>query len=153
MIMHELTVLYEISRILDRTEDIKQIITPILEALTEYTPVLRGAITLLNRDTGEILIESALGLTENQKKKGRYRVGEGITGQVVKTGVPVIIPDISKDTRLVNKTGAERSDIDQNKNAAFVCVPIKSGNATIGTMNITCKNSDGFNLEAFVKLL
>lgn len=153
MIMHELTVLYEISRILDRTEDIKQIITPILEALTEHTPVLRGAITLLNRDTGEILIESALGLTENQKRKGRYRVGEGITGQVVKTGIPVIIPDISKDNRLVNKTGAERADIDQNKNAAFVCVPIKSGNETIGTMNITCKNSLSFNLEAFVKLL
>lgn len=66
---NELLVLYEISKILDETEDLKKILTPILTSLAEHTPVIRGAITLLNRDTDEILIESAYGLTDTQKRK------------------------------------------------------------------------------------
>ncbi len=150
---NELLVLYEISKILDETEDLKKILTPILTSLAEHTPVIRGAITLLNRDTDEILIESAYGLTDTQKKKGRYRMGEGITGQVVKTGKYVIIPDISKSDLYVNKTGAESKQPGQSKGVSFICVPIKSGNETIGTLNISCTKLDDEALNLYFKLL
>ncbi|MCK5155661.1 MAG: sigma 54-interacting transcriptional regulator [Spirochaetales bacterium] len=152
--MLELTVLFEISKILDKSEDLKQIISPILDSLAAHSPMIRGAITLLNRETNEILIESAYGLTRSQKKRGRYKIGEGITGQVFKTGNPIIIEDINSDRTLVNKTGAELiiSDADGHK-TAFICVPIRIGNSTIGTMNITSRNEEGFNLDVFVKLL
>ena len=103
----ELQVLQDISTIVDESEDIKGILTPILIAISKHTPMIRGAITLLNRDTKEILIESAYGFTDAQKKKGRYNIGEGITGNVVKSGQVIIIPDISKDDRYINKTGAQ----------------------------------------------
>lgn len=150
---NELLVLYEISKILDETEDLKKILTPILTSLAEHTPVIRGAITLLNRDTDEILIESAYGLTDTQKKKGRYRMGEGITGQVVKTGKYVIIPDISKSDLYVNKTGAESQQTGHNREISFICVPIKSGNETIGTLNIACTKLDDEALNLYFKLL
>ena len=66
-----LQVLCEISKILDETEDLKKILHPILDSLAAHTPVVRGAITLINRDKNEILIESAHGLTDVQKKRGR----------------------------------------------------------------------------------
>ncbi|NQT60966.1 MAG: sigma 54-interacting transcriptional regulator, partial [Bacteroidetes bacterium] len=150
----ELTVLFEISKILDKSEDLKQIISPILDSLAVHSPMIRGAITLLNRETDEILIESAYGLTKNQKKRGRYQIGEGITGQVFKNGNPIIISDINNDKSLVNKTGAELiiSDAAGHK-TAFICVPIKIENMTIGTMNITSRNDEDFDLDVFVKLL
>jgi Nif-specific regulatory protein len=149
----ELLVLFEISKILDETEDLKKILSPILHSLSEHTPVIRGAITLVNRETGEILIESAYGLTEIQKKKGRYRIGEGITGQVVKTGQPVIIPDISQTDVYINKTGAETRHIQANTRVSFVCVPIKSGTQTIGTLNISCAKFTDDELEQYFQLL
>lgn len=151
--LNDLTLLLEISRILDRTEDLKQSISPILNAIAAHSPMIRGAITLLNRDTDEIMIESAYGLTENQQRRGRYQLGEGITGQVVKSGTPIIIEDISTDESLVNRTGAEKSSKPQGKKTAFVSVPVKIRNTTIGTLNITCFNNKEFNLELFVRLI
>ena len=150
----ELQVLYEISKILDETKDLKEILQPILCSLSEHTSIVRGAITLINRETNEIAIESAYGLTEAQKNRGRYRIGEGITGQVMKTGAPVIIPDISRDKRYMNKTGAESELIKNHKRVAFICVPIHNGEETAGTLNVSFLGleTDG-DLDSAFKLL
>lgn len=150
----ELQVLYEISKILDETKDLKEILHPILASLSEHTPIVRGVITLVNRDTREIVIESAYGLTEAQRKRGRYRIGEGITGTVVQSGLPVIIPDISVDKRYMNKTGAETELLRRQRKIAFICVPIRSGTETIGTLNASFKDIEGEDeLSLYVKLL
>ncbi len=148
-----LQVLCEISKILDETDDLKKILHPILDSLASHAPVVRGAITLINRDTNEILIESAHGLTDSQKKKGRYQVGEGITGQVVKTGEYVVIEDISKDPRYMNKTGAETELIAQKKQVSFICVPIRSDKTTIGTLNISFIDVYSDDLDMYLNLL
>lgn len=80
-------------------------------------------------------------------------MGEGITGQVVKTGKYVIIPDISKSDLYVNKTGAESQQTGHNREISFICVPIKSGNETIGTLNIACTKLDDEALNLYFKLL
>ncbi|HCG63269.1 MAG: nif-specific transcriptional activator NifA [Spirochaetae bacterium HGW-Spirochaetae-4] len=150
---NELQVLYEISKILDETKDLKEILHPILSSLTEHTPIVRGAITLMNRDTRMIMIESAYGLTEAQKKRGRYRMGEGITGSVVQSGVHVIIPDVSKDRRYINKTGAETELIKKNKRISFICVPIRSDNETLGTLNVSFIDIPDIDLDVYFQLL
>ncbi len=149
----ELQILHDISIILDESEDIIGILTPILVSLSKHTPMIRGAITLLNRDTKEILIEAAYGFTATQKKKGRYLIGEGITGIVVKSGQPIIIGDITKDNRYINKTGAENDLISRNKVVSFISVPIKSGKEVIGTLNITFEDLSKAATDLYAKLL
>ncbi|NCB02805.1 MAG: GAF domain-containing protein, partial [Spirochaetia bacterium] len=149
----ELQILHDISTILDESEDIIGILTPILVSISHHTPMVRGAITLLNRDTKEILIEAAYGFTQTQKRKGRYLIGEGITGIVVKSGQPIIILDISKDSRYINKTGAESELIGQNKKISFICSPIKSGKEVIGTLNISFEDLKEEETHRYLKLL
>ncbi|MGD1833662.1 MAG: sigma-54 interaction domain-containing protein [Sphaerochaetaceae bacterium] len=149
----ELQVLQEISTILDESEDIKGILTPILKVISDNSPMLRGAITLLNRDTKEILIETAHGFTDTQKKKGRYHLGEGITGNVVKSGQSVMIPDISKDSRYINKTGAEDELLNSESTISFISVPIKSGKDVVGTLNGSFENLDESEAQNYLKLL
>ncbi len=148
-----LQVLYEISKILDETEDFKKILTPILNSIAQHSPVIRGSITLLNRDTDKIVIESAYGLTESQKRKGRYRIGEGITGQVVQSGQPLVIEDIAKNESYINKTGAETKAIKENRLVSFICVPIISDIETVGTLNISIVNLSSDELNDYFKLL
>ena len=149
----ELQVLQDISTIVDESEDIKGILTPILIAISKHTPMIRGAITLLNRDTKEILIESAYGFTDAQKKKGRYNIGEGITGNVVKSGQVIIIPDISKDDRYINKTGAQDDLNTLTTCISFISVPIRSGKDVIGTLNGLFEQLNIIECNHYAKLL
>ena len=93
----ELYLLYEISELLDRSFDLRDELVPILRAISKYTGMLRGTIALLNRELNEITICAAHGLSPAQLQRGRYRLGEGVIGKVVQTGLPVIIPSISEE--------------------------------------------------------
>ena len=77
----ELSMLFEISQILDSSLDLRTVVEPVLEAITRSLGMKFATLTLLNRQTGEIGIEAAYGLSASQKRKGRYKLGEGITGQ------------------------------------------------------------------------
>lgn len=146
----ELSLLFEISQILDSSIDLGSAIPPVLKAITRYTGIERGAITLLNKKTGEISIEYAVGLSEKQQKKGRYKLGEGIIGKVVKTGRPVVVPRISFEPQFLDKTGVRKNS--NPDDTSFLCVPIKLENKVIGTLSGDRKIADPAILEENVRL-
>ena len=147
----EILLLQEISTILDKSTDERSICEPVLNTLGRRLSILRGSITLLNQVTGEIAIEAAYGLSEAQKKKGRYKIGEGITGTVLKEGQPIAVPKVSEDPRFLNRT--EARDKRQSKETAFICVPIKTGKNIIGTLSIDRLFSEYLDTEEDVRLL
>ena len=106
--VQELSLLFEISQVLDRSLDLRESVHPVLKAMADHMGMLRGSLTLLNRDTGEISIEAAYGLSPSQKERGRYRLGEGVTGKVVQTGQPAVVPRISQEPLFLDRTGARQ---------------------------------------------
>jgi Nif-specific regulatory protein len=130
----ELTALYEISHALVSSLDPRQALGLILQTLHLRLGMSRGTITLLSPDTHEITIEVAHGLTNEERERGRYRIGEGITGKVVQTGEPVIIPHVGKEPLFLNRTKA-RGDIHKG-NISFICVPIKVGAVVYGALSV-----------------
>jgi Nif-specific regulatory protein len=111
----------------------------------------RGTLTLLNRETGEIFIEAAYGLSDSQQERGRYRLGEGITGKVVQTGSPAVVPRISEDPLFLNRTGARKNL--RKKDISFICVPIKLGKDVIGALSVDRLFEDRVELDEDVRLL
>ena len=81
-----LSLLFDISQTLEQSHDLRDVVGPVLTAMAKNMGMMRGTLTLLNRETGEIFIEEAYGLSASKKERGRYRLGEGITGKVVKIG-------------------------------------------------------------------
>ena len=55
--VNELSLLFDISRTLDESLDLRDVVNPVLKMIAKHTGMLRGTITLLNRETGEINIE------------------------------------------------------------------------------------------------
>ena len=106
--VQELSLLFEISQVLDRSLDLRESVHPVLKAMADHMGMLRGTLTLLNRETGEISIEAAYGLSPSQKERGRYRLGEGVTGKVVQTGEPAVVPRISEEPLFLDRTGARK---------------------------------------------
>jgi Nif-specific regulatory protein len=148
--INELSLLFEISQILESTMDLRDVVGPVLKTISNYTGTVRGVISLLNRKTGEISIEEAVGLSTHQQKRGRYKLGEGITGKVVQSGRPAIIPRISDEPLFLDKTKA-RENIDW-EDVSFLCVPIKIGNEVIGTLSVDRLFSDEATLNEDLRL-
>ena len=94
----------------------------------------RGTLTLLDLETKQLYIEFAHGLTPEERSRGIYRIGEGITGKVVESGEPIIVPDIGKEPLFLNRTRS-RGDI-KRENISFICVPVKVKGDTVGVLSV-----------------
>jgi len=147
----ELQLLFEISQILDQSIDLRDVLAPVLKAMASRMGMLRGTLALLNSETGEISIEAAYGLSYSQRERGRYRLGEGVTGKVVQTGSPLAVPSISEEPMFLNRTGARRRL--RKKEIAFICVPIKIGNEVIGALSADRLFAEAVSFEEDVRLL
>ena len=143
--------LHSVARILAESLDLKVTMDSILHLLSKYTQMNRGTITLLDPETETIAIEVGYGLTSEAKAKGRYKIGEGITGKVVETGEPVVVPDVGKDPRFLDRTRS-RGDITKKK-ISFICVPIKIEGNTIGALSVDKRFSDRSRVEEDVRFL
>lgn len=148
--VHELTLLFEVSQALESSMDLRDVVGSVLEAMAKHVGMLRGTITLLNRDTGEIFTEAAHGLSAKQRERGRYQLGEGITGRVVQTGRPAVVRRISDEPSFLDRTGS-RSELDK-QGISFVCVPIKLGNEVIGALSADHAQAGQEQLNELVRL-
>jgi Nif-specific regulatory protein len=147
----EFSLLFEISQTLDSSLDLREVLGPVLRSIARHKGILRGSLALLNRETGEISIEAAYGLSASQQRKGRYRLGEGVIGQVFQTGRPAVIPRVSEEPRFLNRTGAIGSA--EGRDISYISVPIKLENQVVGALSIDAPFSAEASLQDDVRLL
>ena len=70
-------------------------------------------------------------------QKIRLKMGEGIAGWVAREGIPVVVPDVSKDERFIGK-------IDKAihfKTKSLMCVPIKINDQVLGVLELVNKTT------------
>lgn len=149
--VNELTLLFAVSQILDSTLDLRDVVGEVLKAIARHMGMKRGALTLFNRETGELMIETAYGMSRSEQERGRYKLGEGVTGRVVQTGRAVVVPRISEEPKFLNRTGARR-DL-QKDDISFICVPIKQGKEVFGALSVDRLFSQEISPEEDVRLL
>jgi len=144
----EIELLREISCLLDRSLDLREVAGPILEALSMQMGMKYATLTLLRRKTGEILIEASHGLSVQQARRGRYKLGEGVTGQVVLSGKPTVISRTSESPLFLDKTQrGKRAD------TSFLCVPIKVEQEVAGTLSADRAYDPAADLDGDVRVL
>ena len=144
----ELSVLYRISQAVAHQRDISALLQEVLDILEKDMGMSYGTLTLRRPDTDVFVIEAARGLTPEEHKRGQYRLGEGITGSVAKSGKAEIVPDISKDSRFLNRTRSRRGS-----HVAFICVPIIHHRQVIGTISRDIPASQTDMLEPNLEFL
>src|SRR4026209_873645 len=59
----ELSLLFEVSQLLDQSMDLRDVVHQVLKAMSKHTGMMRGTLALLQRGTGELVVEAAHGLT------------------------------------------------------------------------------------------
>lgn len=126
-----LQLLTKIAVALNQDQSLDKTLDNSLAQLDAYMSLEHCSITLLNRENNQISIEKAHGLSAQAKVRGKYQLGEGITGTVVKTGQTVIVPNIWEEPKFLGKT----HDRTRKEPVSFICVPIIYRHEVIGTLS------------------
>jgi len=148
--VRELETLYKISHILALGTRQRQALAEILDTLDSDLGMHRGTVTLLAPDSAEITIDVAHNLPQEQSRKVRYRMGEGVTGKVMETGKPMIVPKVSEEPSFLDRLQRRSAGVDE---MSFICVPIRIGKNVIGTISIDRSYDESTSLDEDMRVL
>ncbi len=146
--LRKLSDLLEVSQTLGSTLNLKAALAKVLEILEEHHATTSGTIMVLDAG-GELGIEAATGISWQTARKTRYRVGEGITGRVVESGRPVVVPRVSQEPLFLNRTGVHKETGDRE--LTFICVPITVDEKSAGALGVTLPYLGEGNFDGAVK--
>jgi Nif-specific regulatory protein len=149
--IEEVTLLYEITKALNVTLDLKKSLYKVLDILGSTTGMVRGTVTILNPVRNEIHIEVAHGLTRAAMEKGKYKPGEGITGRVIQTGKALLVPKISEEPMFLNRTATRKAAGEEE--LSFLCVPVKKGGEVVGALSVDRPYEESYSLKDGKRLL
>lgn len=135
----QLGLIHQVTDRLVRTLDFEQALATLVEGATELLGVDRGSILTLDEDSQVLSIRVAKGLPDEIVRSTRIRLGEGIAGEVARTGKPIAMRDV-RDHPGWKKRKRARSRDDYSDFSAL-CVPLTIHGAPRGVMTFNEKRS------------
>jgi len=144
--------LANVSNLISHSDDLYSNLELLMDDLCVFFEAKYSIMTIVDQVRGKIMLSASHGLTKTEKSKGIYSIGEGIIGQVVETGEAVVISDISKEKRFLNKTGVSKH-ADNDSVMAFLCVPVIIKNEAVGTLSIHKVHAGDSDFEHEMKFL
>ena len=145
-IARRLSTLLEVSQALSGTLNLKSSMQRVLATLIRHHSVVRGMVTML-RD-GELLVEAVEGF-EDRARTVRFKLGEGITGKVVESGRPIVVPRVSREPAFLNL--APRRPDHPKQELSFICVPVMMNRAAVGALAVDLRFKPERDYDSSVK--
>jgi diguanylate cyclase (GGDEF)-like protein len=95
----------------------------------------RASLMVFDEDANELVLKAGIGLSIPKEEVGRARLGEGIAGQVVESGRPMVVANAASIGLFVV---SEKRDY---KTGSFISYPITMHGRKIGVLNLTDKTT------------
>ncbi len=106
----------------------------------------RASLMVLDEDANELVLKAAIGLPVPSEQVVRTRLGEGIAGQVIESGEPMIVANVASGAFAVDQKRAY-------KTGSFISYPISMRGRKIGVLNLTDKTTGKLFDEVDLSLL
>ncbi|MBW2276304.1 MAG: GAF domain-containing protein [Deltaproteobacteria bacterium] len=132
-----LDLLNRVSRSLTRKMALDELLDRILGICSEAFDLRHCAVLLLDPADGVTLVRRAA-IGYDTAAPVRLALGEGITGHVARTGVPIYVPDVTKDPRYVAGASGGRAEM---------AAPLKVFDEVIGVLDAESTVVEGFDEE------
>jgi len=123
----ELGILYGIGKAVTSVLDLEKLLNRIVEAAVYLTDAEEGFLLLVDEETNELYMRAGQGLGEKFAQGFRVKVEDSLSGQVIKTGKPIMVSG-PEDGEYKLKTGYLVK--------SFLHVPIKVRDRTIGLLSV-----------------
>ncbi len=139
-----LATLQAVHALLDRARDVEDAISRALVLLDERHGLHPCMLWLLDDARRQLQVAVGVGLSARGREQGRYEMGEGVTGRVVATGRPVVVPQVGDEPLYLNRTGAVTPESDTR---AFLCVPVILGGRPVGALGALTRPRENPDLQ------
>jgi Nif-specific regulatory protein len=146
----QLATLVEVSQTLAGTLNLEAALHRVLEILERQHSMVPSMVTLLREAPSELAIAVANGLSAHGMQ-ARYNVGEGITGRVVESGKPIIVPQVSREPMFLNRAGQRHNLRTQER--TFMCVPVIINRRPVGTLGVDLRFRQDRDYDRELKFL
>jgi len=124
--------LNDISAWVSSVQDQEQLPGLIVDTAARMMQAKASSLLLIDEDGETLRFEVTTGPKRQEIKKHELKVGQGIAGYVAKTGIPLLVKDVTKDSRWCKTISA---DI-EFKTRSIACSPLKINADTIGVLQI-----------------
>jgi signal transduction histidine kinase len=127
-----------ISEAMGEDKSPKEVLQLILKAAFSITRATSASLMLVEAGTDTLTVEAAEGFKGNRIFNTRLTVGQGVTGWVAETGVPLRLGNVRKDPRYVRVQKNLRSEL---------AVPMKIRGRVIGVISCDSTRLNHFTAE------
>lgn len=128
--------LFEIGKAIGLRTDPDILLARVSEMSCSLTPATACSVMLLSQDRTKLLAKAAYGLNPSELKVC-FNVGEGVAGWVAQHGTPLLIDDVLKDSRFVEKERAQAI-------RSMVSAPMNARGEVIGVLTATNESPGAF---------
>lgn len=123
--------LLEVSQTFLQTLDLKTVLDVVVKTAARETRADVVSVMLLDRDSGELRVEAAVGLSEEVAASSRVRLGKGISGWVAQEGKPLLLrEDVSLPPTV-------RQAMHRQAVTSALCLPLGTRGQVIGVLNLS----------------
>jgi len=106
----------------------------ILKLIVSVTAEVMGSkicsLMLVDKSKNELAVKATQSVSERYNKKPNIKLGEGIAGEVAKTGKPITVLDVRKDKRYMNRDIAVKEKL-----CSLLSMPLMFRDNVIGVLN------------------
>jgi diguanylate cyclase (GGDEF)-like protein len=130
--MDHLRVFHDVARSLTSSLELEEILGAIMNKMAQFFGPERWSLLMVDDAANELYYAIAVGENQESLKGLRVPLGEGVAGWVAATGNPLVVPDVALDphwSAFANK----HPDL---KIKSIACVPVRSGNKTLGVIQL-----------------
>jgi signal transduction histidine kinase len=136
----EIAFLQEAGRSLGSSLDPQRVLAATLAQVNEILDVEAASLALVDRETGFITFELAIGGGNDAVKGLRLEPGQGIVGQSIADGRAVLVSDVMSDPRWFG--GVDQVSGYQTR--SLMCVPLRVKGQVIGALEVLNKRDGPF---------
>ncbi len=148
----EINLLYDLGQTLGVIFDAHTIYETVLKKMTEVIGAQKAWIMILDKEGESLHLTAARGLPQEGMTGATVKVGEGISGKVVKEEKPRLIEEADQ-LPLDLLPGKDLSEIEPFVSFPMMCVPLEVKGRALGVINMAGKRSQKKFTAGDLKLL
>ncbi len=131
--IEELSILNEVSTAVSSTSSLEATVDLIVKKCVKHLKVEQGAVLLFDRLEGGSALKTMVRQVESDAAGIPMRLGDQITGWMLKNQKPLVVDDFERDSRFRAPSGRGRIQ-------SLLCVPMKLKGRLIGVVNVFNKS-------------
>jgi diguanylate cyclase (GGDEF)-like protein len=130
--MDHLRVFHEVARALTQTLELEEILQTIMEKMAQFFGPERWSMLMVDDESQQLYYAIAVGEDAESLRGLRVPLGEGVAGWVASTGNSLVVPDVALDAQWSAFSRAHP----ELKIQSIACVPVRSGDKTLGVIQL-----------------